>query len=128
MVNRKHFFLSESTIRLKKNNCLSWRRLRRAANERFSRSSVKGYYETQMTEAVVQTSDLLVGPEQWDQHFRRAAASMILGAVYAYPTLKPEQDQMVDSINDFADRLFKAATMGAHWVQFLPWMRYLPSR
>ena len=82
----------------------------------------------QMTEAVIQTGDLLVGPERWDQHFRRAAASMILSAVYAYPTLKPEQDHIVEAINDFADRLFKAAVMGAHWVQFFPWMRYLPSR
>ncbi|KAH9983999.1 cytochrome P450 [Russula vinacea] len=85
----------------------TWRRLRRAANERFSKSSVKGFHETQMTEAVLQASDLLVSPARWDQHFRRAAASMILSVLYSYPTLKPEEDRIVEAINDFAERLLR---------------------
>jgi hypothetical protein len=102
--------------------------MRKAANEGFSKSSVKGFYETQITEAVLLASDLLVGPAQWDQHFRRAAASMTLSVLYGYPTLKSEQDHIVVAINDFAERLFKAAFMGAHLVHFFPWLRHLPSR
>ncbi|KAH9987349.1 cytochrome P450 [Russula vinacea] len=40
----------------------TWRRMRRAANEGFSKSSVKSFYETQTTEAVLLASDLLVSP------------------------------------------------------------------
>jgi hypothetical protein len=73
-------------------------------------------------------SDMLVVPARWDQHFRRAAASTTLSILYGYPTLKSEQDHVVRDINDFAARLFRAAVMGAHLVQFLPWLRHLPSR
>ena len=102
--------------------------MRRAANERFSKGSVKGFYETQMTEAVLLASDFLIGPAQWDQHIRRASASAILSVVYGYPTLESEQDHIVVAINDFAERLFKAASIGSHLVHFLPWLRNLPSR
>ena len=102
--------------------------MRKAANERFSRSSVKGFYETQMKEAVLLASDILVSPARWDQHFRRAAASTTLSALYGYPTVRSERDRVVRAINDFGERLFKATFMGAHLVQFLPWLRHLPSR
>jgi hypothetical protein len=103
--------------------------MRKAANEKLSASSVKEFYETQMTEAVLQACDLLAEPAQWDRHFRRTAASMTLSIVYGYPTLTSEQeDHIVRVINDLAKRLFKAVYMGAHWVQFFPWLRHLPSR
>ena len=110
------------------NHFFSWRRLRKAANEGFSKGAVKGFYETQMTEAVVQASDLLIGPARWDQHLRRAAASTTLSILYGYPTAKSEQDPVVEVMNDFSDRLFKAAIMGAHPVQIFPWLRHIPSR
>ena len=81
-----------------------------------------------MTEAIVQASDLLISPALWDQHFRRAAASMTLSVFYGYPTLKSGQDPVVEGINDFAERLFTAAFRGAHPVQIFPWLRHLPSR
>ncbi|KAH9987341.1 cytochrome P450 [Russula vinacea] len=98
----------------------AWRRMRRAANERFSKTSVMGFYETQMTEAVLLASDFLIGPARWDQHIRRATASGILSVVYGYPTLESEQDHIVVAINDFAERLFKAASIGSHLVHFFP--------
>ena len=106
----------------------SWRRMRKAANEKLSTSSVKGFYETQTTEAVLQACDLLAEPARWDRHFRRTAASMTLSVVYGYPTLTSGQDNIVRVINDLAERLFNAVYMGAHWVQFFPWLRHLPSR
>jgi hypothetical protein len=112
----------------KKPTLFSWRRLRRAANEGFSKSSVRTFFETQTTEAVLLASDLLGSPTRWNQHFRRAAASSTLSIFYGYPTLKSEEDRNVEAINDFAERLFKAAFMGAHPVQFFPWLRHLPSR
>jgi hypothetical protein len=102
--------------------------MRRAANEGLTKSSVKTFYEAQITEAILLASDLLVGPARWDQHFRRASASLILSILYGYPTLRSEQDHVLAGIKDFSDRLFKAAFMGAHLVHFFPWLRHLPSR
>jgi hypothetical protein len=99
--------------------------MRKAADERFSKSSVKGFYETQMTEAVLLAHDGLVNPAQWDWHLRRAAASMTLSVLYGYPTLTSGQEHVVKAINDFSKRI---ATMGAHWVQIFPWLQHVPGR
>ena len=103
--------------------------MRKAANENLSISSVRGFYETQMTEAVLQACDLLAEPARWDRHFRRTAASMTLSIVYGHPTLTSEQeDDIVWFINDLAKRLFNVVYVGALWDQFFPWLRHLPSR
>jgi hypothetical protein len=51
--------------------------MRKAADEGFSKSSVKGFYEKQMTKAVLLAHGCFVKPAQWDNYFHRAAASMI---------------------------------------------------
>ena len=102
--------------------------MRKAANEGFSKGSVKRFYERQTAEAVILACDCLGRPAQWDRHFRRAAVSMILSVVYGHAPITSEQDPNVVSINDFATRVTRAASPGAHLVEFLPWMRYIPSR
>ena len=106
----------------------SYRRMRKAATEKLSTSSVKEFYETQMKEAVVQACGLIDRPTRWDRHFRRTAASATLSIVYGHPTLTSEQDRIVRVINDFSERLFHAGTPGAHLVEFFPWLRHFPSR
>ena len=81
-----------------------------------------------MTEAVLMADGLLSSPARWDQHLRRAATSMTLSVLYGYPTLKSEQDHNVEAIYDFSERLLKAVVIGAHPVQFFPWLRHIPSR
>ena len=117
-----------STASNEKKNIFSQRRMRKASNEKLSTSSVKGFYETQKKEAVLQACDLLDEPARWDRHFRRAAALMSLSAVYGYPTLTSEQDNVVVVVNEFTEPIFKAVYMGAHLVEFFPWLQHLPSR
>jgi hypothetical protein len=102
--------------------------MRKVTNEKFSPSSVKGFYETQIKEAVLQACDLLAEPARWDRNFRRTAASVSLSVVYGYPSLTSEENKTVRVINNFTARLFQAVNMGAHLVEFYPWLRYIPSR
>jgi hypothetical protein len=102
--------------------------MRKATSEAFLKESVKQFYETQITEAVVLVSDSLAKPPQWDQNIRRSAASMILSVIYGHPTITSEKHHTVDLINDFGHRLTRAAYPGAHLVEFFHWMRYIPSR
>ena len=51
-----------------------------------------------------------------------------LSAVYGYPTLTSDQDHIVAVINEFTECIFKVVYMGAHLVEFFPWLRHLPSR
>jgi hypothetical protein len=94
--------------------------MRKAASEKLSTSLVKEFYKTQMKEAVVQACDLLDKPARRDRHFHRTAASATLSIVYGHPTLTSEQDHIVRVINNFSERLFHAAPMGAHLVEFFP--------
>ncbi|KAF8489337.1 cytochrome P450 [Russula emetica] len=105
----------------------TYRRMRKAASEKLNTSLVKDFYETQMKEAVVQACDLLDKPARWDRHFRRTAASATLSIVYGHPTLTSEQDHIVRVINNVSEPLFRAIPMGAHLVEFFPWLRHFPS-
>ncbi|KAH9065324.1 cytochrome P450 [Lactarius vividus] len=105
-----------------------WRRMRKAAHEGLNKGAAKDFHGTQIKEALILASDGLSNPTEWDKHLRRAAASMVLSVVYDQPTIKPGQDHNVKLINDFVQRLTRAAYPGAHLVEFFPWMRYIPSR
>jgi hypothetical protein len=102
--------------------------MRKAAEENFTRNSAKGFHGKQTSEAILLAHDWLLSPVKWDRHLRRASASMFLSAVYGYPTITSDQEQIVEDINDFSNRLTKAAAPGANLVQLFPWMRHVPSR
>jgi hypothetical protein len=102
--------------------------MRKAANEGFNKSSVKRFHEAQTAEAIILACDWLVESAERDGHFRRAAASMIMSVVYGRPAIMSGQDHSVQVVNEFAERLTRAALPGAHLVEFFTWMRYIPSR
>ncbi|KZV60974.1 cytochrome P450 [Peniophora sp. CONT] len=105
-----------------------WRRMRKAAHEGLNKGVVKDFYDYQTTEALLLARDGLKNPAAWDKHLRRAAASMVLSCVYDEPPIVSEQDVRVSLINDFVQRLTRAAYPGAHWVEMMPWMRHIPSQ
>ncbi|KAI0041516.1 cytochrome P450 [Auriscalpium vulgare] len=105
-----------------------WRRMRKAAHEALSKGIARGYYDIQARESVLLASIALNDPVKWDQHFRRASTSSILSITYDLPVLESEDDPRVVRINDYVGRLTRAAFPGAHWVEFFPWMKYIPSR
>ncbi|KAH9035787.1 cytochrome P450 [Lactarius pseudohatsudake] len=103
-----------------------WRRMRKAAHEGLSKSVVS--FETaQFNEAIVLASGLLDQPATMDNHLRRAAASMIMSVTYDTPPIVSELDPGITAINDFVARVLRAALPGAHFVEFFPWMRHIPS-
>lgn len=51
---------------------------------------------------------------------------MIMSVVYDTPVLQSEDDPSVARVNDFVERIVRAAYPGAHLVEFFTWMRYLP--
>ncbi|SJL10290.1 related to O-methylsterigmatocystin oxidoreductase [Armillaria ostoyae] len=104
-----------------------WRRMRKAAHEGLNKGVVYKYHPIQTAEAVLLTAGVLAEPEKWNSHLRRTAASAIMSMVYDTPPTS-EQDPSVKNINEFVARLTRAAMPGAHFVEFFPWMRYIPSK
>lgn len=106
----------------------SWRRLRKAAHEGLNKGLVHQFHPIQHLEGVLLACGLLEEPHNWDGHLRRTAASAIMSMVYDEPPIISGNDSTVTFINDFVARLTRAALPGAHLVEFLPWMMYLPLR
>jgi len=102
--------------------------MRRAAHEGLSKTTVESFKAPQFNEAVLLASGLLAQPSTWDNHFRRTAASMVMAVTYDTPPITSELDSSVKAVNDFVARLTRAALPGAHFVEFFPWMMYIPSR
>jgi len=102
--------------------------MRKAANERLNKDSVKAFHETQMTEAVLLAYNWLVDSKQWDQHLRHCTASTMLSVLYGRTTRTQESDRAIETFKDFAQRVSRAAYPGAYLVEFFPWMRHIPSR
>jgi cytochrome P450 len=103
-----------------------WRRLRKAAHEGLNKGLVHQFHPIQHLEGVLLACGLLEEPHNWDGHLRRTAASAIMSMVYDEPPIISGNDSTVTFINDFVARLTRAALPGAHLVEFLPWMMYLP--
>ena len=102
--------------------------MRKAVHEGFNKAAVYRYHPIQYAEAVHLTQGVLATPEEWDKHLRRSAASSVMAVVYGTEPIASEQDPRVKRVNDHVTRLSRASLPGAHLVQFIPWMRYLPKR
>ncbi|KAF8505426.1 cytochrome P450 [Russula emetica] len=106
---------------------LRWRRMRKAANEKLNKGSVRVFHEAQMTEAIVQARNLLVDSKQWDRHFRRCAAWTMQSVLYGHASRIHEPDLTTEAYNDLAKRISIAAYPGTYLVEVFPWMRHIPS-
>ncbi|KAK7449187.1 hypothetical protein VKT23_013333 [Stygiomarasmius scandens] len=104
----------------------TWRRMRRAGNEGFSKTLVPNYYRTQFTEALYLASGILSRPYDLEAHFKRSAASVTMAIVYDTPPITSEHDPTVEAVNEQAAGVTRALRPGAHLVEFFPWMIHLP--
>jgi hypothetical protein len=102
--------------------------MRRAAHEGLHKSAVKAFSNVQVTEAVLLASGILESPERWEKHMRRFTASMIMTAVYDTPAIHCLEDESVRRINNHVMRVAQSTLPGSHWVELLPWMKYIPSK
>lgn len=114
-----------------------WRRMRRAAHEGMNKAVASRYHPIQTTEAVALCQGLLRDADSWDDHFRRwdspkstsaisqseisyflrAAASSVMSITYGSPMLESVEDPAIKKVNDFVERIVKAAYPGAHLVE-----------
>jgi hypothetical protein len=102
--------------------------MRKAAHECLHKGVVNTFYHTQAVEALLLAKGTLTEPDNWDKHLRRTAASAIMSVVYDSPTIESEHDTSVTWINGMVRRLTRAAKPGAHLVEFIPFLKAVPSR
>ncbi|KAF8987969.1 cytochrome P450 [Cyathus striatus] len=104
-----------------------WRRMRRASHEGLNNNTARNYYPAQLREAVLLVEGMLNDSNNWDDELKRAAQSMILGVVYDNGVIADCKDPNITYVNDFIARIVRAAFPGAHYAEFFPVMKYLPT-
>lgn len=100
--------------------------MRRATHESFNTRKAGYYQPLQEKEAALLVYHMLCQPEDWDNHFKRSAASMIFGIVYGWSSLDSSKDELARKVNDWMHRIVCAARPGAFLVDTFPWMLSLP--
>ncbi|KAK7683862.1 hypothetical protein QCA50_013240 [Cerrena zonata] len=103
-----------------------WKRMRRAANGGLSVKAALSYTPLQEKEAIYFLDNLLNEKGQLDLQIRRTAAATVLSAVYAYPPIKLS-DPIVVKVENYVERMLKAALPGNYMVDFFPAMMYIPT-
>jgi hypothetical protein len=95
--------------------------------EGFSKSVVQDFYPIQSREAIILALALMKSPPM-KKHFQRHAWSIILSIGYGLPPVESEDDPVVLGIADHVQRGLHEIHPGNRLVEYLPWMRYAPSR
>ncbi|KAF8484455.1 cytochrome P450 [Russula ochroleuca] len=104
-----------------------WRRMRRAAQEAFTKVAVQRYHPILTKEATILVSALLTNPEGREQHIQRTAASAIMSISYDYPTLTSGHDKAVQDMDRHVHWVARASARTSP-VEFFPWMIHIPKR
>ncbi|KAA1473676.1 cytochrome P450 [Dentipellis sp. KUC8613] len=106
----------------------TWRRMRRAAHDALNKDVAPQYRPMQTTEAVLLATHILQTPQKWQAQIRRSAASLIMSMVYDHAPIASEEDKTIKDINEFVSRRTQALKPGTFWVEFFPWMMWIPER
>ena len=105
----------------------TWRRMRRAAHEGLSPSASKLFLPSQEKEACLMVDGMLQENLDWQSEIARSSLSMSGGWVYDMPTIESCHDPVISYGNDFIGRIVRSGFPGAHFAEFFPWMKHLPS-
>ena len=99
----------------------------RGAYEGFSPHACDTYHGLLENRAALLVSHVIHDPSKWSAHLNRLPASIILGVVYGWPAINKSSDPVIQRINHFAAQLTSSMLPGAHYVEYFPWMLYMPS-
>jgi len=100
---------------------------RRMGQALMSLSSVQTNYGEGMTaEAHRLLKNLLDAPERWMEHYRSSAGAFIMLTTYGTEPGK-ERDALIDEAKTVVERFSVAATPGNWIVDFIPFLKHVPS-
>ena len=96
--------------------------------EGYSKSVVPDFYPIQSREALILALALIKNPPYPEKHLQRHASSVMLSISYHFPPVDSEDDPVVVGVVKHVERMMHEMQPGARLVEFLTWMRYIPSR
>ncbi|ETW82206.1 cytochrome P450 monooxygenase 106 [Heterobasidion irregulare TC 32-1] len=103
-----------------------FRKLRKALHTHLQPKVAVTYGPLQMFNARVLLRDILDDPENHHEHARRYSASLILSLTYGKPSPSKRLDPDIALVNQCLHRMGQSLRPGAHLVEDLPWLKYIP--
>ena len=101
--------------------------MRRAVLEGLN-SRCLGLYQPRLAHrATILVADILHKPDCKEDHFRRFAASVVLGTLYGWPPIDATSNKLVREINDLVQLAVRALAPGEFLVDTFPVMAYIPA-
>ncbi|KIJ62870.1 hypothetical protein HYDPIDRAFT_176296 [Hydnomerulius pinastri MD-312] len=103
-----------------------FRRLRKAIHTHLQPKAAETYQEMQRENAREAIIDILNDPKHHIEHAQRYAASVILRITYGKSTPTSNDDPEVQRIHEGVEHFQYAVRPGAHLVDRLPFLKYIP--
>ena len=105
-----------------------YRSSRRATADGFSKLAVPQFHPVQNREAIMLALALIESPPTLEKHFHRHTISIMFSINYHFPPVESVDDPRVIAIEDHVRRVLYEMLPGKRLVEYLPWLRYIPSR
>ncbi|KAH8094841.1 cytochrome P450 [Cristinia sonorae] len=103
-----------------------WRDHRRMFHEFFNQAVVHDHRPAQLREIRATLGRILESPELTAQHVRQAFVAIILRVVYA-KEITSLDDDYIHLVHKSFEGLSLQKVPGAFWVEYFPWLKYIPS-
>ncbi|KIJ65429.1 hypothetical protein HYDPIDRAFT_110496 [Hydnomerulius pinastri MD-312] len=103
-----------------------FRRLRKAVHTHLQPKAAEAYQDMQLDNAKDVIIDILNDPKNHQEHAQRFAASVILRVTYGKSTATSNDDPEVVRIHQVLEHFQEAMRPGAHLVDRLPILKYIP--
>ncbi|KAH7918059.1 cytochrome P450 [Leucogyrophana mollusca] len=103
-----------------------FKRMRRAIHTHLQPKAAESYESIQMDNAKTTILDLLADPNQFQDHVRKYAASVVQKIAYGKTTPTSASDPELQSVRAALDRMRVAMRPGAYLVDSFPFLKYLP--
>ncbi|KZT23364.1 cytochrome P450 [Neolentinus lepideus HHB14362 ss-1] len=102
-----------------------FKRHRRYLEEYFRKRRLPDYHATQMREVHRTLYDMLEDPENYQIHFKRLAGGITMMMSYGHE-VKSKDDEFIQIAEKGVATIDAAGAVGAHIVDFFPWLRHVP--
>ena len=99
----------------------------RATADGFSKLAVHQFHPIQNREAIMLALALIKSPPTLEKHFHRHTSSIMFSVNYHLPPMESEDDPCVVAIKDHVQHMLHDIQPGTRLIEYLPWLRYIPS-
>ncbi|KII86913.1 hypothetical protein PLICRDRAFT_273725 [Plicaturopsis crispa FD-325 SS-3] len=102
-----------------------WRALRRLFHREFHPQAAMQFRPLEIEAAHDLLRRFVTSPEDFDEHLHHMAGGVIMDTSYGIK-IKPRNDEYIRAAHIANDSLFMAAAPGSFYVDYLPFLKYVP--